>query len=58
MVEAADIIYLINYLYKNGEPPDPLEAGDANCNDAVESGDVIYLINYLFKEGPVPGCSP
>jgi hypothetical protein len=58
IVEAADIIYLINYLYKNGEPPDPLEAGDANCNDAVESGDVIYLINYLFKEGPVPGCSP
>ena len=58
VVEAADIVYLINYLFKNGEPPDPLEAGDANCDGSVESADVIFLINYLFREGQEPGCSP
>ncbi|NIN01406.1 MAG: hypothetical protein GTO24_25930, partial [candidate division Zixibacteria bacterium] len=28
-VEAGDIVYLINYLFRNGPSPDPLEAGDA-----------------------------
>ncbi len=58
VVEAGDIIYLINYLYRNGEPPDPLEAGDANCDGVVESADVVFLINYLFRAGEEPGCSP
>jgi hypothetical protein len=55
-VEAGDVVYLINYLFKNGPPPDPLEAGDANCDSLVEPSDVVYLINYLFREGPPPGC--
>ncbi|NIM98135.1 MAG: hypothetical protein GTO24_08670, partial [candidate division Zixibacteria bacterium] len=53
-VDAADVVYLINYLFRNGQAPDPLEAGDANCDGAVEPGDVVYLINYLFREGPPP----
>jgi hypothetical protein len=49
-----DVIYLTNYLYKNGDNPDPQVAGDANCDGLVDVGDVIYLINSLFKEGPPP----
>ncbi|MHC4499660.1 MAG: hypothetical protein ACYS21_11175, partial [Planctomycetota bacterium] len=30
VVDPADVVYLINYLFKSGPAPDPLEAGDAN----------------------------
>jgi hypothetical protein len=56
VIDVGDVVYLINYLYKNGSPPDPLKTGDVNCDILVDVGDVVYLINYLFKGGPAPGC--
>ena len=53
-VDVADVIYLINYLYKSGPVPSPLQAGDANGDGNVDVADVIYLINYLYKGGPQP----
>ena len=55
-VDLGDLVFLINYLYKNGPPPDPLLRGDANCDYVVNLGDLVYLINYLYKNGPVPQC--
>ncbi len=55
-VDVADVVYLINYLYKNGPIPLPQDAADANCDGSIDIGDVIYLINYLFKGGPAPSC--
>jgi hypothetical protein len=58
-VNAGDVVYLINYLYKGGSAPVPLAAGDANGDCTVNAGDVVYLVNYLFKGGaaPKPGCA-
>ncbi len=53
---AGDIVFLLNYLFRFGLPPEPLELGDANCDEAVNAGDVVYLINYLFRDGDPP-CS-
>ena len=55
-VTVSDAVYLINYLFKGGPAPDPLESGNADCQNGVNVSDVIYLINYLFKGGPAPGC--
>ena len=55
-IDIEDIVYLINYLYKGGLAPDPLESGDANCDDVIDTGDVVYLINYLYKGGDPPSC--
>jgi uncharacterized Zn ribbon protein len=55
VIDAGDVVYLINYLFQNGAAPDPIEAGDANLDGEVDPGDVVYLINYLFREGPPPG---
>jgi hypothetical protein len=52
----ADVVYLINYFFRNGDPPDPLPAGDCNCNGSIDPGDVIYLLNYLFRGWPPPSC--
>ncbi len=53
-ITVSDVIYLINYLFKGGPAPAPLEVGDVNCDSSVTVSDVIYLINYLFKGGPPP----
>jgi uncharacterized delta-60 repeat protein len=55
-LSVSDVIYLINYLFKGGPPPNPLEKGDCNCDCKVTISDVVYLINYLFKGGPPPVC--
>jgi hypothetical protein len=54
-IDIGDVVFLVNYLYKNGSAPDPQQAGDCNCDATVDVGDVVYLINYLFKQGPPPG---
>ena len=56
VINIADVVYLINYLFIGGPAPVPLAAGDANCDGVVSSADVVYLINYLFIGGPAPGC--
>ncbi len=54
IIGPGDVVYLINYLFRNGPAPDPLERGDCNCDGEVGPGDVVYLINYLFRCGPPP----
>jgi hypothetical protein len=56
LVDIADVVYLINYLFTDGPAPDPLWVGDANCDGVVDIADVVYLLNYLFLSGPPPGC--
>jgi parallel beta-helix repeat protein len=54
VVDPADVVYLINYLFRNGPVPNPLMVGDVNCDGEVGPGDIVYLINYLFRGGPPP----
>ncbi len=56
IVDIGDVVYLINYLFKNGIAPNPIQSGDVNGDSVVDVGDVVYLINYLFKSGPPPAC--
>ncbi|NIN01404.1 MAG: hypothetical protein GTO24_25920 [candidate division Zixibacteria bacterium] len=54
-IDPGDVVYLINYFFRNGPAPVPLDAGDANSDGTVAPADVVYLINYLFRQGPPPG---
>jgi hypothetical protein len=56
-INISDAVYLINYIFKGGPAPNPLEAGDVNLDGAVNVADAVYLINYIFKGGPPP-CEP
>lgn len=51
----SDVLYLVNYLFKFGDQPNPMAIGDVNCDGPVDVNDVIYMVNYLFKGGP-PIC--
>jgi hypothetical protein len=55
-IDIADVVYLINYLFADGPPPDPPAAGDATCDGEVNIADAVYLINYLFVGGSPPSC--
>jgi predicted outer membrane repeat protein len=56
-VDIDDVVYLINYIFGGGPPPDPLEVGDVDCSGFIDIDDVVYLINYIFAGGPEPCAS-
>jgi hypothetical protein len=56
LINVSDVVFLVNYLYKQGPAPSPLLLGDLNCDDEIDVGDVIYLVNYLYQGGTEP-CS-
>ena len=54
LVDVGDVVYEINYLFRNGPPPMVYECGDPTADCVIDVGDVVYLIDYLFKEGAKP----
>ena len=54
MVNVSDAVYVINYVFSGGNPPNPLESGDANCDSLVNVSDAVYIINYVFSGGHSP----
>jgi hypothetical protein len=54
IVNVADAVFLISYVFKGGPAPDPLLSGDANCDESTNIADGVYIINYVFKGGPPP----
>ncbi|UCB52288.1 MAG: dockerin type I repeat-containing protein [Candidatus Zixiibacteriota bacterium] len=56
IINVGDVVFLVNYLYRSGEEPVPLEAGDITCDGIVNVGDVVYLVNYLYRGGDPPAC--
>jgi hypothetical protein len=57
ILDIGDVIYILNYLFKPDDAPEPFYTGDVNCDGTVDIGDAIYLLNYLFKNGQPP-CEP
>jgi hypothetical protein len=52
-----DIIFVIDYMFAGGPPPDPYSAADPNCSGDIDMDDVVYLIDYMFFAGRTP-CDP
>lgn len=56
VITSADVIRLVNYVFKSGPAPIPIEAGDVDCSTAITAADIIGLVNYIFKSGFPPEC--
>jgi len=55
-VNIGDPVFIMDYLYREGEAPLLNAIADANCDGGVDIGDVVYLVNYIFKGGAPPNC--
>ncbi len=56
ILDVGDAVYILNYLFKGGPPPDPFIEGDTNCDGLVDLSDAILILNYLFKGGRILRC--
>jgi len=54
LISLADIIGLVNYLFKGMPISGSPAYGDCNCDGKLSLADAIYLVNYIFKSGPLP----
>ena len=55
VINAADLIYTVNYIFRSGPEPLPCRpAADVDCDGGVAIDDLIQLVNYLFKSGAPP----
>jgi hypothetical protein len=55
-VNVADIVFLIQYIFRGGPAPKPAIVANANGDEEVNVGDIVYLISYVFNFGPAPSC--
>jgi len=57
-VGAGDVVYLLSYLFRGGDPPPCPMIGraDANYDGSVGAGDIVFLLSYLFRGGAAPVC--
>jgi Dockerin type I domain len=56
-INVSDAVWIINYVFAGGDPPDPLMIGDSNCDTVVNVSDAVWIINYVFVGGNAP-CDP
>ena len=53
--DASDVVYLINYIYKQGPAPlHPISADINGPDRLIDVEDIVYLLNYLYRSGSEP----
>jgi len=56
LINILDIVAIINYKYKGGAVPSPLNSIDVNNDENINILDIVALINYKYKGGTAPNC--
>jgi len=54
VINSADVVFIINYLFREGPLPCPFHSADTDCDGVVNSSDIVCLINYLFRGSSFP----
>ncbi|MBU0708109.1 dockerin type I repeat-containing protein [Patescibacteria group bacterium] len=57
LVDIADLIDLVNFMFAGGSPP-CFEAADVNADASLDIADLVYLVNFMFNSGPPPVACP
>lgn len=55
-VDLLDILFLIDYKFKDGPAPAVMIAADVNSDESVNLLDILALIDFKFKDGAPPNC--
>jgi len=51
-----DIVYIIDFLYRDGPEPVDLWTADVNGDEDINIFDIVYLIDFLYRDGPDLAC--
>jgi hypothetical protein len=58
-IDIADLVYLVNYMFKGGSAVPCAEEGDVDgSGGAIDIADLVHLVNYMFKQGTDPAICP
>ncbi|RLI53295.1 MAG: hypothetical protein DRO93_13815, partial [Candidatus Thorarchaeota archaeon] len=50
-VDYTDLIYLANFLFAGGPPPQPMASGDVNGDGEVTYTDLVMLAHIIYGKG-------
>jgi len=56
IINILDIIFVINFKYRDGPAPVNLDLVDVNNDGDINIMDIVRLIDYKYKSGPAPIC--
>jgi hypothetical protein len=54
LVDLSDVVFLLNFIFLGGPPPDCRDAADITDDGKLDVTDPIYLLGYLFLGTPPP----
>ena len=57
-VQLNDVVFIANYLFKNGVVPFCLDAADTNDDGELDISDPVYLLYWMFVPGSPPPPEP
>ncbi|MCH9031937.1 MAG: hypothetical protein IIB00_06720 [candidate division Zixibacteria bacterium] len=55
-VSVGDAIFLVKYIFADGETPFCTEEADSDTSGSISIGDAAYLVKYIFNNGVEPLC--
>ena len=56
LIDIADLVYLVDYMFTGGPAPPYFELADINADGAIDISDLVYLVDYMFNGGWPPPC--
>ncbi|MCH9030954.1 MAG: M6 family metalloprotease domain-containing protein [candidate division Zixibacteria bacterium] len=55
-VDIGDAIFIVKYIFQDGNAPPCLDQADADGNNSNDIGDAIFIVKYIFQDGADPVC--
>ena len=53
-INIADLVYLVDFMFNSGPPPDPYDVGNIDGIGDINIADLVYLVDFMFNGGPPP----
>jgi len=57
LIDIADLVYLIAWMFSGGPEPQPYLSGDCNGDSSTDISDVVCFAAFMFTGGPPPACA-
>lgn len=57
-IDVGDLLYLVEYMFNSGPPPEEELTADMNCDGEVDISDLLMMVEWMFNFGPeiCPDC--